>query len=110
MELEDILENMGIELIEIDVTKYILDTFFRVDFKTYENGSFTFELKNNENPSVPSNVINYRGSGIVNGNYINGLNIEFYHDNFTYIKDNSTEATKMTYRIAAIEELILTYL
>jgi hypothetical protein len=109
MELEKLINQLGIELIEIDVTKYIEDTFFVVDFKNYPNGSFKFELKDSLNPAVPQNIINYEGTGILNNGSINLLNIEFYHD-FTYKTLDTVAPTKMVYNIERIENLILSWI
>ena len=109
MELEKLIKDTGIELIKIDVTQYIKDTFFAVDLKNNPNGSFSFELKDNTNPAVSQNIINYKGTGILNNGSINLLNIEFYHD-FTYKTLDTVSPTKMVYNIKIIEDLILIWI
>jgi hypothetical protein len=99
----------GIELMKIDVTQYIKDTFHRANLISYPNGSFIFKLEDSINPAVPNNFISYRGSGILNGSYISGLNIEFYHD-LTYTNGKTLEMTECVYQIDEIEDLILNYL
>jgi hypothetical protein len=99
----------GIELVSIDVTQYIKDTFYLVDLRPQRHGSFIFELKDSESPTTSDNFINYYGSGICDDGQISGLNIEFYHD-LNYRSGGELKETKCVYEIKEIENLILCYL
>ena len=73
MELEKLIKDAGIELMKIDVTQYIKDTFYMAKLRPHEHGSFSFELSDSENHASAGNLINYYGSGICNNGQMTSL-------------------------------------
>ena len=109
MELEKLIKDAGIELMKIDVTQYIKDTFYMAKLRPHEHGSFSFELSDSENHASAGNLINYYGSGICSNGQISGLHIEFSHD-FTYKLEDTFKVTECVYFFKEIEDLISSYL
>lgn len=103
MEIEKLIElteKLGIELMEIDVTKYICEaikTHIYNGFVTFPNREFSFELEGQ---------IGLKGSGFWNGigkPMIKG--IEFYHD-FTYSNGVELMPTKCVFDFSIVEKCI----
>lgn len=73
------IQNLGIELMKIDVTNYLMRHLNFAEFNDFPNGSYVF--------SIEDELITFEGSFIEDNNEIKGLSIEFYHD-FTYTEED----------------------
>lgn len=78
IDLSDLI-NLGIELMKIDVTQYLIEKLKLAEFNPFPNGSWVFSLE--------GQLIDFEGSFIASNGEIKGLNIEFYHDFNYQVKD-----------------------
>lgn len=113
--IED-LQNTGIELIKIDVTKYLISSFYKAKLTNPTPYSFKLELEDSVHPAVPGNLINYIITGdIFEGNRIFNITTRFCHDLTYSEKDPETKEiihheTECVFNWAEIEKEILNLL
>lgn len=81
------IAKLGIELMKIDITNYLLEKLPLVSFRPFPNGSYVFSLEDQ--------LIDFEGSFMAENGEIKGLYFEFTHD-FTYV-EKDPETGNVTY-------------